>query len=54
MRERAGLVVLGLAILVVGRGLMASDEKRPTWLTDVGAARDAARLSGKPIFAVIH
>ncbi len=57
---RYGLVlgVLGMGLLVgrFGRvtGGDAPLEREPRWLTDYARAREAARASGKPIFAVFH
>jgi hypothetical protein len=57
---RYGLVLGMLGVVLVchevGRvpGEEAPAEKGPAWLDDYAAARRAARLSGKPIFAVFR
>ena len=57
---RYGLVlgVLGVVLVSHGVGSVPGGEapasKGPVWLDDYAAARRAARLSGKPIFAVFR
>jgi hypothetical protein len=57
---RYGLVLSVLGIVLVAHAISgvlggeAPAGKGPAWLDDYAAARRAARLSGKPIFAVFR
>jgi hypothetical protein len=50
----------GYLAMVVGLGLLGAADtggqaaKGPQWLTDIEAARAAARATGRPIFAVLR
>ena len=53
---RAVSVGTTTAILLAGCGLFAGQQpaQEPTWHTDYAQARDEARRTGKPIFALFH
>jgi hypothetical protein len=52
---RYGLVLGVLGVVLVARDVGSGPGgKGPAWLDDYAAARQAARLSGKPIFAVFR
>jgi hypothetical protein len=49
------LIIVGtLTAFLAGLGFGAGDVPPPRWLTDWPTARDVARHSGKPIFAIFH
>jgi hypothetical protein len=49
-----GLVMAATFALAAGRAELPPTEKEPAWFTDFASAQAEARLSGKPIFAVLH
>lgn len=49
MRGGSWVVVLGLGLL----GGASEPDKGPVWLTDIAAARAAAKTSNRPILAVL-
>jgi hypothetical protein len=52
-RRLGPAVVSVLAAMTIGRAQPVVTSK-PAWLSDFASAQAAARLSGKPIFAVLH
>ncbi len=57
MKARSVVAVLGLGLLVLGESVGsvgAANSKDNSWLTDLAAARAAARRGNKLILALVH